>query len=1051
MNQKVGGTPLALLYPFKKKDETEAKDETAYVQALTATFGGSFPIGTNGFWHGGIHFTPSMIASSLSSRAFANPDGIRCIGDGRVIAYRLDAHVPTTSTPNVAGGTIQAPFATSFALVEHRHAWPAATNTLVFYSLYMHLADAADYNLRQVKMPYWGKLFAVPAPTVQRPLPAEQAPPQVPGHYAPSTVPRLRGWPVYKGGPTVKPPHKDAVIALLPAGTQLVISHTERDWCRIDDVIPAATPAASPATPSTASAAPTPATTTALSPAVGGTAPDMADLRNAWVKLKANTDLALTPLSQPPCNRVIVPTDPPAIRKGDLIGYPGEYQFLDGGSAERLLHLEVFADGSAWPTFVQKSRQAASAPSVAKPLLYVQGGAVIKQLTTRDPDSAPLAVSSVLTLLDGDSNDLYVKAQLQGTLSWATPTQFNTLPAARKGDRTPFRRHGSVIVTRATDANDEIGLLDKASAPSVVWLARAQWNSLPTKDNQYVVVIPLPRVWSGDASPDTVMPPSTPPAVLASARVLPIPLLINANGPRQSTAAHRRIDKVTYWFCSDWSVGDSTSRTSMAGWVAENDNKVSRVSPHAWPGFDNVEEQSHVAGAAVAHAGQPRGPEDTDPARANYADLTPQMQAIYTLLLGDPNIQESAHLAHLQHAVRQPWLQSQLMRLAVRHESEWYADDAMSKWTALDPVYNAHPLWAKEKERIKKLLWWNDVAGKAQGFPTSPKVWHFHPIGLIANLQCWCGCCEGNFVGVPYHSNTGPQHTGTLRMEDYPRWPAMQQRYGLSADDLRIVQAVCANEGNFDTVQAYDSEVVTAGAAQKTISIIHDDNAAVFGNWEGAGGGELPLQVWAFKQDEPLLYEELFEACGWSVVKTGLTNPSATHVLYYTDVELTNGRLITGRELRTLVRQNFTAGQRKESKPLAALLHAVSHPKYQDRQVADVAERLRGALAIKPRLHGMQNQTYPQSIGEFVRSDLGKATVLDHHVNRPGNVKSNFGSALDRFFARHPCISSDANSSDWSQNRTAYEREILDDYGNARSMNDPGIRYNNLVNRLGRP
>ncbi|MET3654877.1 hypothetical protein [Dyella japonica] len=130
-----------------------------------------------------------------------------------------------------------------------------------------------------------------------------------------------------------------------------------------------------------------------------------------------------------------------------------------------------------------------------------------------------------------------------------------------------------------------------------------------------------------------------------------------------------------------------------------------------------------MSGAAVANAGHPRGPEDTDLARADYADLTPQMQAIYTLLLGDPNAQESAHLAHLQQAVRQPWLQNQLMRLVVRHESEWYADDAMSKWTALDPLYNAHPLWAKEKERIKKLLWWKDVTGKAQGFPVLPTVW----------------------------------------------------------------------------------------------------------------------------------------------------------------------------------------------------------------------------------------------------------------------------------------------------------------------------------------
>ncbi|MET3654874.1 hypothetical protein [Dyella japonica] len=1063
MSQKVGDLPLALRYPFKKKDETEPKDETAYVQALTFTDGGNYPLGANGFWHGGIHFTPTMMASSLSLRAFTNADGIRCMGDGRVIAYRLDARTPTTATQNVAGGTIQAPFATSFTLVEHHHAWPDASNVLVFYSLYMHLADLPGYNRHQVKMPYWGQLFAVPSPTAQQPLPAEQAAPKSPKHHAshhgtpaPSTEPRLRGWPVYHGGPTVKPPHKNAVVALLPAGMQLVISHTEGDWGRIDDVFPAPAPAALTAPAS--SGIDTPATT-ALSPAVGGSAPGLAGLRGSWVKLKASDSFVLTPLELPPCDRVIVPTDPPAIRAGDLIGYPGDYQFLDHGSATPLLHLEVFADGSTWPVFVQKSRNAASAPGVAKPLLYVQPGAAIKQLATRDPDSTPLATGSVLTMLDSDSNDLYVKAQRQGTLSWVTPTQFNALPAARKAERTSFRRHGGVVVTRAVDnTNDDIGLLDKASASSVVWLPRVQWNSLPTINNQYAVAIPLPSVWSGEASPDTVMPPANPPASVASARILPIPLLINANGPRQGTAAHRRIDNIAYWFSPDWSAASAQGRTTMAGWIAENDSKVSRVSPHAWPAFDNVEEQSHVSGAAVANAGHPRGPEDTDLARADYADLTPQMQAIYTLLLGDPNAQESAHLAHLQQAVRQPWLQNQLMRLVVRHESEWYADDAMSKWTALDPLYNAHPLWAKEKERIKKLLWWKDVADKVQGFPESPKVWHFHPIGLITNLQCWCGCCEGKvFFTQNGNGLHGGTHLGRLPMEHYPLWDALQASYRLQANDRRVLEAVCANEGNFDAVQAYDNAIVTAGACQKIISILPSNQGNPFGRWAGRGGGELPVQVWSFKQDNPMLYEELFEACGWTVVKTGLRNEGATHVMYYSDAELTRGQAMTGQELFNLLRLGFTSHREmRASKPLSALLHAVAHPKYQERQVVDITERLPVALGLTALSYAATGATHEIPIGAYMRSNLGKATVLDQHVNAPGWVGSDFRDALNRFISKHP-HATDPDGTEWGQNRAAYEYAILEDYGNSRRMakvDGQSIaprRYRALKDKLGMP
>lgn len=59
------------------------------------------------------------------------------------------------------------------------------------------------------------------------------------------------------------------------------------------------------------------------------------------------------------------------------------------------------------------------------------------------------------------------------------------------------------------------------------------------------------------------------------------------------------------------------------------------------------------------------------------------------------------------------------------------------------------------------------------------------------------------------------------------------------------------NEGKIDSVQSYDSEVITAGAMQKTV--------------KSGGKGGLSTQIQEFKDSNPQKYKELFERCGWTV------------------------------------------------------------------------------------------------------------------------------------------------------------------------------------------
>lgn len=87
--------------------------------------------------------------------------------------------------------------------------------------------------------------------------------------------------------------------------------------------------------------------------------------------------------------------------------------------------------------------------------------------------------------------------------------------------------------------------------------------------------------------------------------------------------------------------------------------------------------------------------------------------------------------------------------------------------------------------------------------------------------------------------------------------------------------------------------------------------------------------------------------------------------------------------------QNF--GKKIANIPLASIVHAISDPRFERRQVMDFLVRLRvRILPFKPN-------GYQYSIASYFQSDLGRATALDHHVNRPHYVERDIGRSLDRF------------------------------------------------------
>jgi hypothetical protein len=91
-------TAINCRYPFLAKDLQEITDPQVYYAALSGMSGGFFPLGANGFPHGGIHFGDAT-AGKLNQAS-----GVRCILDGDVVAYRLNTSYPQLNYSNRSQG-----------------------------------------------------------------------------------------------------------------------------------------------------------------------------------------------------------------------------------------------------------------------------------------------------------------------------------------------------------------------------------------------------------------------------------------------------------------------------------------------------------------------------------------------------------------------------------------------------------------------------------------------------------------------------------------------------------------------------------------------------------------------------------------------------------------------------------------------------------------------------------------------------------------------------------------------------------------------------------
>ncbi len=308
---------------------------------------------------------------------------------------------------------------------------------------------------------------------------------------------------------------------------------------------------------------------------------------------------------------------------------------------------------------------------------------------------------------------------------------------------------------------------------------------------------------------------------------------------------------------------------------------------------------------------------------------------------------------------------------------------------------------------------------------------------LFLYAPCDCGAkLKLKYTCHRYRKNNktsyryGPVDYGTTSTLQYSRWSNLIRDKQVTTEEKTIIIAVTKNEGRLDSVQSYDGQAFSVGAIQKTV------------NEEGRG--EFPIQVRDFKKSFPDKFTTLFEECGWS-----LGGSTMSPKLYYQSPTDPAAKKVTGIELRHLIAKGFDSSSYKSKLvciPLQSISKAIKDPDFQDLQITDAKKRLVKILNID-----VSTGKASYKLSAFLKSKLGKATALDHHINRPNYVKYDFPKSLNRFFAKQDALIVEQNKTragdkqlkklsrnpaDWGADHAAYEKLILDDYGKTRRMSE---------------
>lgn len=219
--------------------------------------------------------------------------------------------------------------------------------------------------------------------------------------------------------------------------------------------------------------------------------------------------------------------------------------------------------------------------------------------------------------------------------------------------------------------------------------------------------------------------------------LVPDSLLNGLPAENKITIAATADRKTCHWYRLDGLLHDANG-TLLDGWLREEVGITPRVNPWSWEGYDvifNDDAPGQSLASFFRAVGQFSEAElERHGDLADKSDKGPLKSRLYDIIDRDRDGNMTA--AELQSAIGLPAHAQSLAQLIVHYESEWR--HTPHKWDALDEVLDhsaSTPLrnWLAEKERIKQISWWNEVAPKV-GLPVHGRVYHLHPVGLGARF-----------------------------------------------------------------------------------------------------------------------------------------------------------------------------------------------------------------------------------------------------------------------------------------------------------------------------
>ncbi|SDP94876.1 hypothetical protein [Ectopseudomonas guguanensis] len=445
---------------------------------------------------------------------------------------------------------------------------------------------------------------------------------------------------------------------------------------------------------------------------------------------------------------------PYSIKAGELVGHIGKYQNQDEGTAKKRLHLEVFTSEDV-PAFIEKSRAIGEKlPDEQKTLIKVDKGSKIVQPAAADaqveanvdvrlcsdsPKAGCWAKVQKYAICNADKNSelgSYNSTKLTYTLGAAQKTILASrmgVNAADMPDQVDFLK----VYSNSADGGDPHDY-ESGSIPSThpwrkigavvgkpFWVKRSALNAQGRRTSTAGSLdawseFPLYSGLEGEAS--------------GYVRILPASSWDALPDERKAIDA----EQVRWWYVT---VGDMEGN-DISGWAPEKDLVVTRHSPWEWPGFstlqDKVSLDAHLARTLDAAGRATEEETESYAALIEEAERGPILSKLYEIIdqPDEKGVRDNKLTPEeFKAALAKPWLAQQLSLLISQHESEWFWNE--SKWNQLDKLMehtpeDPNPQWVREKERIKTLSWWKELAGQP-GIAADGMAWHFQPVELVTN------------------------------------------------------------------------------------------------------------------------------------------------------------------------------------------------------------------------------------------------------------------------------------------------------------------------------